>query len=195
MNKEIETVRSIVGAAREHGIEMVALMALMETQNKGGVNQKLSDAGAARAAMVVRNAMLSRLSTMVCREFARPGDNDLHIGRAIKLLTGNTLVYFDHVGSADEIKLAIAQWKKLRGDHRHERIKDFRDKVAVHFGISRVVIPKPTYVELYAFCEETIDLVDHLVAGVGMTKVKIRANMDAQEQAIAFWRPWHAYAP
>jgi hypothetical protein len=57
----------------------------METQNKGGVNQKLSDAGAAQAGIVIRDAILCRLATMIMREFAPSRDGDLHIGRAIEL--------------------------------------------------------------------------------------------------------------
>jgi hypothetical protein len=186
---------SIVEAALRDGIEMVTLIAVMETQNKDGVTGRLSDAGAAQAGIVIRNAILCRLATMVMREFARSRDGDLHIGRAIELLKGNTLAHFRRVGSADKLEVAIAQWKKLRGDHRHERLKEFRDKEAAHIGMYDPKVPKPLWGELLEFCEATIDLIDLLAAGTGMANVKVRDNVDAQLTASAFWKPWHAYAP
>ena len=193
--KEIKTVRSVVEEALRDGTEIVVLIAVMETQNKGGVNEKLSDAGAAQAGLVIRNAILCRLATMVTREFARSREEDLHVGRAIELLKGDTLAQFRRVGSADKLDAAIEQWSKLRGDHRHERLKHFRDKAAAHLGMSDPNIPKPVWGDLLDFCEATVDLIDLLAAGTGMANVKIRDNVDAQSTATAFWKPWYAYAP
>lgn len=195
-DREIGEVRSIVEAALRDGIEIVVLIALMKTQNKGGINERLTDAGAAHAAMVIRNAMLCRLATMIMREFtsnSRAGD--LHIGRAIELLKGDTLAYFQRAGSAKKLDAAIGQWKKLRADHRHERLKEFRDKEAAHLGIFDPKLPKPLWGELLDFCDATIDLIDLLAAGTSMANVKLRDNVDAQSPASAFWKPWHAYAP
>ena len=59
-DRDIEAVGFIVEAALRDGIEIVTLIAVMETQNRGGVNERLSDAGAGHAAMVIRNAILCR---------------------------------------------------------------------------------------------------------------------------------------
>ena len=132
-DREIGQVRAIVETALRDGVQIVVLIAVMETQNKGGVNERLPDAGAAHAAIVIRNAILCRLATMIMRELASPSrGGDLHIGRAIELLKGDTLAYFRRVGSAKKLDAAIGQWKKLGADHRHERLKQFRDKEAAH---------------------------------------------------------------
>lgn len=196
MNHNIQEVCLIVEAALRDGGEIVTLLAVMETQNKHGVNQKLSDAGAAHAGIVLRNAMLSRLATMIMREFATPRDGDLHIGRAFDLLKGEaTADHFQRVGHPDRLNAALALWKKLKGDHRHERLKEFRDKEAAHLGKPNPDIPKPLWGDLIYFCNSMVDLIDLLAAGTGMANVTIRSNVYAEETATAFWRPWHAYAP
>jgi hypothetical protein len=195
-DQEIGEVHPIIEVALRDGIEIVTLVAVMETQNKGGVNARLSDAGAAHAAMVVRNAILCRLATMIMREFvSRSRAGDLHIGRAIELLKGETLEHFRRVGAPDKLDAAIEKWKKLRADHRHEQLKEFRDKETAHLGIFDPKLPKPLWGELLGFCNETVDLIDLLAVGAGMANVKIHDNTDAEETASAFWKPWHAYTP
>jgi hypothetical protein len=56
-----ERVRKVAELALEDAVEITLLIGLMEGQNTGGVNTQLNEAGAARSAMVVRNALLSRL--------------------------------------------------------------------------------------------------------------------------------------
>jgi hypothetical protein len=193
--KEIETVRSVVEAGLRDGREIVVLIAVLETQNRGGVNGRLSDAGAAHAGIVIRSAILSRLATMITREFARSKEGDLHVGRAFELLKGDTLAHFQLKGSAGKLGAATEQWKKLRGDHRYQWLKHFRDKEAAHLGLSNPNISKPLWGDLLSFCEETVDLIYLLAEGTGMANVKVRDNIDAQTTATAFWKPWHAYAP
>jgi hypothetical protein len=145
-DRDIEAVGFIVEAAIRDGIEIVTLIAVMETQNRGGVNERLSDAGAGHAAMVIRNAIL--------REFAPSRDGDLSISRAIELMRGDTLPHFRRAGSADKLDAAIRLWKKLRGDYRHERLKQFRDKEAAHRGTYDPKVPKALWGDLLDFCDE-----------------------------------------
>jgi hypothetical protein len=58
---DVETVRQIVSLALGDGMELVALTTLLETGNKNGISDSLSDAGAAQAGIVVRNALFTRL--------------------------------------------------------------------------------------------------------------------------------------
>src|ERR1700722_13957930 len=46
---DVETVRQIIMLALGDGMEIVALMTLLETGNKNGISDSLSDAGAAQA--------------------------------------------------------------------------------------------------------------------------------------------------
>jgi hypothetical protein len=55
---DVETVRRTVNLALGDAMEIVALMAILETSNEGGVNDSLSNAGAGQAGIVVRNSSL-----------------------------------------------------------------------------------------------------------------------------------------
>jgi hypothetical protein len=57
--------RAYVGA-----IELLHLIEVMQGQNNGSINAKLSAAGAAGAAMVVRNSVLSRIVLFVAGAYA-----------------------------------------------------------------------------------------------------------------------------
>jgi hypothetical protein len=115
----------------------------------------------------------------------------MHLGRAFDLLQGDTLAVFHGVGSPVEIVAAIAQWQKLRGDHRLQRVLQFRDKQLAHLGTLKDDIPPPIYSDVFSFSEETVDLIDRLAAGTGMANVKVRDNIDAKPTATEFWQPWH----
>jgi hypothetical protein len=115
---DVEAVRQIITLARGDGMEIVALMTLLETGNKNGISDSLSDAGAALAGIVVRNALFTRLITLITREYAKSREGDMHLGRAFELLEGDTLAIFQGVGSPDDLSAAIEDWKKLRGDQR-----------------------------------------------------------------------------
>ena len=66
-------VHDISDKAFQDAIELLQLVEVMRAQNKAPVNTKLSDGGAAGAAMVVRNAVLSRIVLFVA------GDADLEL--------------------------------------------------------------------------------------------------------------------
>ena len=187
---DVETVRQIVNLALSDGTEMVVLMTLLESGNKNGINKSLSDAGAAQGGIVVRNSLFTRLITMITREFAKSRDGDMHLGRAIELLEGDTLAIFQGIGSADDLSAAIEDWKKVRGDQRLNSLIHFRDKKTAHLGSSNPDIPRAINKDLFALGEATVDLIDRLAKGTGMANVKIRNNIDAKPTVDAFWKPW-----
>jgi AbiU2 len=187
----LETVRRIVTLARGDGMEISALAMLLQNSNEGGVNKILSNAGAGQAALVVRNSLFARLILLVTREFAKKSrEGDLHLGRAFELLEGDTLAILQDVGSSKETTAAIDKSKKLRGDQRLNSLNHFRDKNTAHLGVSDPNIPPAINNDLFDLSEEVIDLIDHLAEGIGLTKVKIREDIDAKTTVEAFWRPW-----
>jgi hypothetical protein len=187
----LETVRRIVTLARGDGMEISALAMLLQNSNEGGVNKILSNAGAGQAALVVRNSLFARLILLVTREFAKKSrERDLHLGRAFELLEGDTLAILQDVGSSKETTAAIDKSKKLRGDQRLNSLNHFRDKNTAHLGVSDPNIPPAINNDLFDLSEEVIDLIDHLAEGIGLTKVKIREDIDAKTTVEAFWRPW-----
>jgi hypothetical protein len=62
-----EVVRKVAEHALSDAIEIKQLIALMEQQNVEGVNKLLSERGAGRAAICVRNALVARLVTLICQ--------------------------------------------------------------------------------------------------------------------------------
>lgn len=191
----VETVREIVKLALGDGMEIVALMTLLDHGNKNGISRSLSDAGAAQAAIVMRNSVFSRLIILITREFAKSRDGDMHLGRAIELLEGDTLSIFQGVGSPQDLAAAIEGWKKLRGDQRMSSLIHFRDKQTAHLGVSDPRIPPAINRDLFALGEETIDLIDLLAKGTRMAEIKIRDNIDAQTTVDAFYKPWVGKKP
>jgi hypothetical protein len=187
---DVETVRQIITLALGDGMEIVALKTLLETGNKNGISDSLSDAGAAQAGIVVRNALFTRLIALITREYAKSRDGDMHLGRAFELLEGDTLAIFQGVGSPDDLSAAIEDWKKLRGDQRLNSLVHFRDKQTAHLGASNPNIPPAINRELFALAEATVDLIDRLAKGTRMANIKIRDNIDAQRTVDAYWKPW-----
>jgi AbiU2 len=187
---DVETVRQIITLALGDGMEIVVLMALLETGNKNGISDSLSDAGAAQAGIVARNAVFNRLITLITREYAKSRDGDMHLGRAFDLLEGDTLAIFQGVGSPDDLSAAIEDWKKLRGDQRLNSLIHFRDKQTAHLGASNPNIPPAINKDLCALGEATVDLIDRLAKGTRMADIKIRDNIDAQRAVDAYWKPW-----
>jgi len=202
---DVEIVRQIVNVALSDGMEIVALMALLRSQNENGVNANLSNAGAAQASIVVRNSLFTRLVLMVTREFALPSrEGDLHLGRAFELLKGDTLAIFQGVGSPVELAAAIEQWQRLRGDHRLPGLIHFRDKQTAHLGAQKDNIPAPTYTELFALHVRAGRAVHHRWlcphdrTGWGRGKVRFqgapahvaaRLRLHARQQGTRYPRP------
>src|ERR1700733_1105251 len=78
----VADIQAIATEAHQTGMEILELIEIMQKQNTGRINGNLSDSGAARAAIVVRNALTTRLVILVAGAFAptRPGDRHLRKG-------------------------------------------------------------------------------------------------------------------
>jgi hypothetical protein len=114
----------------------------------------------------------------------------MHLGHAFELLEGDTLAIFQGVGSPDDLRAAIDEWKKIRDDQRLNSLIHFRDKETAHLGVKNPNIPAAINKDLFALGEATVDLIDRLAKGAGMANVKIRNNTDAKPTVDAFWKPW-----
>jgi hypothetical protein len=128
--RDTHEVYEISVKAFEDGIELLHLIEVMQAQNNDAINEKLSAAGAAGAAMVVRNGLLSRIILFLAGAYAaptRPGD--LHLRRAFDLLQQPAVR--DELGLRGSPTLlddATRLWARCKGDHRLLPIKHFRDK-------------------------------------------------------------------
>jgi hypothetical protein len=68
--RDTDEVYEISEKAFVDGIELLNLIEVMQGQNKDRINAKLSAAGAAGAAMVVRNGLLSRIVLFLAGAYA-----------------------------------------------------------------------------------------------------------------------------
>jgi hypothetical protein len=190
MSKATDAIEEIAKEAFQTGMEILQLIELLERQNTGRINGNLSDSGAARAGIVVRNSMITRLVILTAGAFSptRPGDRHLRKGfEDISLpalraqLSMNPQVFAD----------AEARWKNLQTDPRLVTIKHFRDKRTAHSADSIAGIRTPQWGEMFDFSREVANTMEKFAIGVGVTTEKLRDTEDWRlESSQKFWTPW-----
>jgi hypothetical protein len=185
-----ETVRKVAELALSDAVEITLLIALMKEQNTGDVNKKLNDAGAGRAAMVARNALIARLVTLVARAYANVKQGDLHLRVAAELLENNTTrqVFGGNNGAA-KLKAFDEHWKKCRGDHRLPGIKQFRDKYTAHLGEPKE-IKEATYSDMFGFGAASAKAMELLALATNTAVNPINTDDELVTAPKEFWAPW-----
>jgi hypothetical protein len=171
-------------------MEIFELIEIMEKQNTGRINGNLSDSGAARAAIVVRNSLTTRLVILVAGAFAptRPGDRHLRKGfeeMSDPKLRGQLRI--------DQPTLAEAEilWTKLQSDPRLATVKHFRDKSTAHSANPKPGTRPPQWGEMFDFAKEVAIAMEKFAIGVGVTTEKLSETDDWRiDSAQKFWKPW-----
>jgi hypothetical protein len=186
-----ELVREIVRDALDDAMEILVIISLMECQNTGGVNDRLSHKGAAPAGIVLRNALKTHLVTTITRAYSESRVGDLHFRRAFEILRDSHEIRaeFQVEGSNEGLHDAESYFLKCCGDHRLKLIKQFRHKIVAHRG-KLEDISKPKYEELFAFAYATIEAIEKLALAIRITRERVKDNSDAGLTAEAFWHPW-----
>jgi hypothetical protein len=174
------------------GIEIRQIIEVLCVQNSEGIDDALSKADAADAAMVVRNGLITRLVLLVSRIYARSQEHDMHVGRAFELLKDSAVkTEIETRGPQGSLNEALETWRKLKGDHRLPKVKQFRDKYTAHLGKPNPQIPRPEVQELFSFALETTVLLDQLARATGARTEGLDTwNYQVQESAQAFWAKW-----
>ena len=185
-----DQIREIAKLASDDAENILQLIALIKRQNEGGVNKTLSEAGAAGAAISVRNAMIAYLVLLISRTYADPRSGR-HLCVAADLLKNNPLArsIFEVGDGATKVANFEAHWSRCKGDHRLERIKHFRDKFTAHLGEPKDV-PNPVYSALFAFGEETVKAIALMGVVTNTGNELIADGTDARQSAEAFWKSW-----
>src|SRR5216684_974418 len=185
-----ETLRKIAELALSDAVEITLLIGLIQGQNTGGVNKQLNDAGAGRAATVLRNALIARLVILIARAYAKPKHGDLHLRVAACSLEDNTTrLIFASGNGAERLAAFDRLYAKCRGDHRLPPIKEFRDKYTAHLGEPKG-IQEATYRDLFAFGAETTKAMELLALATGIAIKPINTEPDLVSSPEAFWAPW-----
>ncbi|WP_441267682.1 hypothetical protein AB7G19_02315 [Bradyrhizobium sp. 215_C5_N1_1] len=168
--------------------EILVLVQLVKVQNNGTVNPRLNDAGAGGAGAMIRNAMISRLVMLVSRCYAKPKEGDWHLYRAFELLKEQKVrAHFQ----ADDGALteATSTFEQLKGDHRQEKVRNFRDKFTAHLGDPKDK-PMPNYEELFDFAVATVECIEKFARALKIWEGSVSQSAEADAQAAAFWAPW-----
>ena len=187
---KVTSIEAIAREAFETGMEVLELIELMERQNTGRINGNISDSGAARAAITIRNSLMARLVILVAGAFSntRPGDRHLRMGfKAMADPTLRSQLRMNAQAFAD----AESMWRVLQADPRLAVIKHFRDKQTAHSADPKM--RPPTWGETFAFAKEVAAVMENFAIGVGVTTEKFSATEDWRiESSQNFWVPWES---
>ncbi|MBB4261732.1 MULTISPECIES: hypothetical protein [unclassified Bradyrhizobium] len=183
-------VNVIAREAHQTGVEILQLVELLEKQNTGRINGNLSDSGAARAAITVRNSLITRLVILVAGAFAptRSGDKHLRMGF---VETADPSVRSQLPMDKQALAQAEALWTKLQSDSRFATVKHFRDKYTAHSADPKPGMRPPQYGEMFDFAKEVAITMEQFAIGVGITSEKLSETADWRiESTQKFWEPW-----
>jgi hypothetical protein len=174
---KISSIEAIAKEAFQTGMEILQIIELMERQNTGRINGNLSDSGAARAGMTIRNSLTTRLVILVAGAFAPTRAGDRHLKKGFEDMVDPNLrsqLKMD----AQAFSRAEALWKKLETDPRYDTIKHFRDKFTAHLADPKPGVPPPKYGQVFDFAKEVTITMEQFAIGVGVTKERLSDTDD-----------------
>jgi hypothetical protein len=187
---KVSSISAMAIEAFQTGMEILQLIELMERQNSGRINGNLSASGAARAGMMIRNSMITRLVILVVGAFSptRPGDQHLRKGfEEMAHATVRSQLSMDAQAFADAERL----WQALQVDPRLTTIKHFRDKYTAHSAAPKTGIGLPQYGEMFDFAREVATVMEKFAIGIGVTTETLSDTEDWRiESSQKFWEPW-----
>jgi hypothetical protein len=185
-------VEEITREGFQVALEILQIIEVMEIQNRGRTNANLSDSGAGRTGIVIRNSLISRVTLLVAGAFSPARRGDRHLRQAFDLLKDTQIrAAVEKQGSAGILHEALDVWDELNADPLLPTIKHFRDKHTAHLAEPDANIPIPNYTDVFAFARKTAALMEKLAHAAGVTDEKLDETADWRiDSAQAFWEPW-----
>lgn len=187
-------VLEIAEKAFIEGLEILQIIELMQKQNTGRINGNLTDGGAARAGVVIRNSLISRLTLLTAGAMSPVNRaDDRHVRKAVELLQDPTVRrdVQSMGGQPNRIAQFERLWAELDADPRRTVVKHFRDKWTAHSAVPNPQIRPPTYDEMFAFSKAIAGAIESFAHAVGVTRESHQDTMDEMISASQeFWRPW-----
>jgi AbiU2 len=173
-------------------LEILQLVEVMEMQNRGRINGNLSDSGAARAGIVVRNSLIARITLLVAGAFSPVRQGDRHLRQAFECLKDpQTRATIEKQGSAKILQEASDLWDELNIDPLLRTIKHFRNKYTAHSAEPNANIPIPSFTDFFGFAKKAASLMEKLAHAVGGTTERLDDTAGERiASAQAFWEPW-----
>jgi hypothetical protein len=191
VSEEVRQVLEIAEKSFDAAHEILQIIEVMERQNFDLITSRLSDAGAARAGIVIRNSLITRITLLVAGAYSVTRDEDLHVRKAFELLQNEkTRASIEEMGSKEMLITAEKEWEKCLADPHQTSIKHFRDKSIAHFGKPKEGVQRPSYNDFFKFARRTSAVMEMLAHSVGKTeRLDEFADLMAGS-AVEFWRPW-----
>jgi AbiU2 len=189
----IALLNEIAKLGFQDALEIIALIEMMERQNQGRVVGKLSDEGAGSAGIVIRNALITRITILVARPYASLREGDRHLRRAFDDLLKLPAVrkHIDRDGNNSDLPHAERLWADVQIDPQRATVEHFRHKYTAHLGEPRPGVANPDYATFFDFARKTARVMEKLAHAVGGTKETLDEHYDDFiRSAQIFWKPW-----
>ena len=187
---KLDSIKAIAKEAFQTGMEILQLVDLIERQNTGRINGNISDSGAARAGITIRNSMITRLVILAAGAFANTRTGDKHLRKGFEEIKDPGLrsqLAMNQQAFAE----AEAMWQRLLTDPRFATIKHFRDKSTAHTADPAQGMRPPQYNEMFDFAKEVATTMEKFAIGVGVTTETLADTEDWRiDSSQRFWEPW-----
>jgi|SRR5665213_13122 len=193
----VELLNEIAHLGFLDALEIVALIEVMERQNQGRIDGKLSDGGAAAAGIVIRNSLITRITILVARPFGPVRKGDLHLRRAFDdlLIIPAIRDHIHHIGANSDMLEAERLWIEVDADPLRTKFKHFRDKYTAHLGEPTPGIANPEYIDFFSFARKTTRVMEKLAHATRGTDETLDEHYnDFIQSAQNFWKPWDPMA-
>jgi hypothetical protein len=190
-----ELVREIVKEAHRDAEQILLIIDLLRYQHSEGMDARLKAKGALDASKVISDALKVHLVTIITLQYSELYPDDLSLRKAFDILKSKQDIRdeFKTDGSDDALVEAEKSFANLLKDERLKKIKDFRNKRAVHRAQPTKIPPK-VQSELYSFACNTVEVIEKLASAIKLPGYKPARDCIDPVTANAFWRPWKAGA-
>ena len=185
---DVQSIRDISERAFWDGLEILAVIELLEIGNQRRVQHSLNKSGRRLAADIIKNALVVHLTFSLTRAHGGgkvwPGDRD---ARAVFEQLKRNPAIANKMESPTDLAEARRRWNRCRADPRRKRIVDYRDKYVAHYGSPQSAPPQ--YRELFGFARATASALEKLAHGTGVVRVSHESQLQARKaSAKKFWK-------
>ena len=184
---DVQSIRDISERAFWDGLEILAVIQLLEIGNQRRVQESLNKSGTRFAADIIKRALVVHLTFLITRAYGGkqvcPGDRD---ARAVFEQLKRNPAIANRMQSRTDLAEARRRWNRCLADHRRERIVHYRDKYVAHYGTPQSFPPQ--YREVFGFARATASALEKLAHGTGVIGVSHRSQLQARkDSAKKFW--------
>lgn len=184
-------VQNVASRAYLDAIDAMACIEILERGNHLAVTKGINEAGAGRAATLIKHALFNRILFITMRAYDTVRKGDHHLKVAFNKLAGSNLI--EKTGEREQRDIVSAQslWDNALNDPKLAKLRHYRNKHAAHLSQPDPNIDTPIVIELFQFARLTASIAEKLANGAGVFTMTLQNQIDAYEDsADAFWSHW-----